>query len=349
MRNFGAIDVIAHHSIQAQSVEPFADELSRKYDIRFLVGPESTPSGAAAAVVTDHLVFQPNATKREYALLIHASHDIADIDVYHTERSRLRQFDLILAPGSAHAKAAARELPRVERRLVGWPKYGAEFPKPGQAPSRAGENLIVALTDVGKCDWRSLVDALAKSSFQITIKNHVYYDRDKGHPPPLGLEAEYKEHMRALEAMNQYLTDIRPPNFEIVDARTNICDLFPGADFLLTDWSSAAIEFLPFGISLEMGKKTEVFGQGMWESRRSNSALSQDVRFLPEYVLVQQISDWVGDDIRRLPKNDRAPMRWRDFCHQTLNSSAVTGATHIDELISSHPQSRTRSIRALLR
>jgi hypothetical protein len=333
--NSAAIDFIAHHSIQAQSLSAIAELMSANYDVRMLTGPQVSPTDAATAVVVDHLGYQPGATKRNYVTLVHGSHDIADLDVYRVERPRLKEFDLILCPGLEHQRVVERVLPRVESRAVGWPKFSTDRSLSDHPNPMAEESIILALTEVASANWRGMVDALASSGFHVYVKNHIYYDRDLGQSPPPGQEQEYAFHMRELDSMGAYLQGADFANIEVVDPRTNICDLFPKARTLITDWSSAAIEFTPFGVSIETGRVIDwTHGPGTQVSRE-NSLLMKEVRYVPESRLIASLAKWTAEDIRQLPEAGDAKSSWRDLCQSTVMSAAENSAVFIDSVITS--------------
>lgn len=182
-----AIDFIAHHSIQMQNLRPIKLRLLGNYECNELIGPNVKPTGASIAVVTDHLDFQPSVNKENYEKLVHVSHDLSDVDVYRREKRQLKNFDLILAPSEIHANQARKHIGEVRSEVVGWTKTtsadGVVDSKLSSAIAGCGV-VLVAWTDIHTSNWRAFMAAATKSKLHFLIKNHVYWDRDLGLPPP---------------------------------------------------------------------------------------------------------------------------------------------------------------------
>ena len=253
------IDFIAHHRIQMQCLDPIFSELSERYHCEKLMGPNIEPTGATVGIVTDHLAFQPSVTRENYQYLIHVAHDLSDIEVYRKEKEALSEFSLILVPSEIHKLQVQKHLPHVPCSIVGWTKQPSTFEKKDVgglivSPSNFGGTALVAWTDISNTNWKGFLDAASQSNMNFIVKNHVYYERDLGIAPPPNQLKEYASYISELDSINDYLLHNRFENIVLVDASENLMNLFPYADVLITDYSSAALEFANYGISVETGK-----------------------------------------------------------------------------------------------
>jgi len=255
------VDFIAHHALQAQCAQSVFDALSRRFDCRWRLGADQAADGAAsAAVLLDHRAFHPRLRKspQGYRNLFHMSHDLGDIDIYRSEW--LGDFDAILVPGPAHRDAARAALGRDDRIVeVGWPKFDPVALPPDHAAFiqhlrtlAPQPTVLYAPTWPNTWEWRQLLPWLASMPCRLLVKNHILVDAGKPFPP--GEEARYAECRRSIEAMEDYVRGLGSPARIVAPAAMNVCALFPQVDMLITDSSSCAIEFLPFGASIETGR-----------------------------------------------------------------------------------------------
>lgn len=274
-----SIDFVAHHEIQFQACRGVYEELSKVHDCRALIGQDSKPSGADVAVLLDHCCFQPRLDKKNYSYLIHMSHDLADWDIYKSEQKKLSEFDLILVPGDIHYDQAIKNLAPVLLFKIGWPKLEAV----GEANITTGcddigrYNIIYAPSFINHKEWVQLLPELIETGHHIIIKNHIYYDFESGVDPPKGSEEEYKKAVDSLLEMEAFLSTSNAPNVEYVDRRSNLCSLFSRSHVLITDSSSASLEFLSFGLSIETGR----YGEQIHETRPHSSLLTEQVKYFP--------------------------------------------------------------------
>jgi len=248
------VDFIAHHSIHAGCLEALVRELSTDFECRVRMGPNIKPTNSQIAVVTDHLVFQPNVTKKNYQYLIHVSHDLTDFKVYKHEQHRLSEFDLVLCPGPIHLEQVKKFLPEVKSHAVGWFKYRSIPEHRYKFSDGWPKSVLLALTEIGFAEWKTVIDQLRRLGVKTLIKNHVYYDHSLGLPPPPGQDVLYRKHLANIAAMERYVASLATDLVQIIDPASNICSVFELVDVLITDWSSAAAEFLPYGESIEIGK-----------------------------------------------------------------------------------------------
>ncbi|MBK8762906.1 MAG: hypothetical protein IPM03_21385 [Sulfuritalea sp.] len=255
------IDFIAHHALQAQSAQSVFDALSHRFHCRWRLGADQAADGqAVAAVLLDHRAFHPRLRKspQGYRSLFHMSHDLGDIGLYGDER--LDDFDVLLVPGPAHRDAARAALDRHDRIVeVGWPKFDPA-PLPGDHAAFLEHLLalpqmptvLYAPTWPNTWEWRELIPWLASMPCRLLVKNHILVDSGKPFPP--GEERRYAECRRSIDAMEDHVRGLASANCLVAPASMNLCALFPRVDVLVTDSSSCAMEFLPFGTSIETGR-----------------------------------------------------------------------------------------------
>ncbi|ESS74081.1 hypothetical protein MGMO_5c00200 [Methyloglobulus morosus KoM1] len=295
------IDFIAHHNIQFQSIGDICSILSKKYDCNALIGQASKPSGAEVGIMLDHSVFQPSVNKKNYQYLIHMSHDLADLEVYSNEKNYLKYYNLILVPGKAHKGEAKKSLPRVHILPIGWPKLG-KILSSGVTQRNTEKAIIYAPSFIGNREWVELLPILVNTGYKVLIKNHVYYDYENGLEPPKGSEIEYQESIKSLIEMEDYLKKCNFKNVEYIDRRSNLCDIFFRAQLLITDSSSASIEFLPFGCSIETGR----FADPSVSAKPQSSIFCKEIKFMPFPELKKILCDYAqleGFFERKLPKD----------------------------------------------
>ena len=306
------VDLIAHHSIQSGCVEPLIDLLGQGFAVRTRIGPNCIPDSAELAIVTDHLAFQKHVTKKNYKFLVHMSHDISDIEVYKSERKRLSEFDLILCPGLAHYEICREYVPSVTAIPSGWLKY-SYLP---QEKFRFGRNkpraILLAITEIGFSPWQEILDQLIKTDIPILVKNHVYYDVDAGLPAPPGLEIEYTNHISELSKFSNYVESLNSQKITILDPKSRITTYFSEVDVLVTDWSSAAVEFLPFGESIETGRFRKLKKSKTVSIERMDSNLIEGVHFVSIENLVPML---ISNSINQLPESTEKNKRpFSDYC-----------------------------------
>lgn len=323
-----SIDFVAHHEIQFQAGRGVYEELSKVHDCRALIGQDRTPTGADVAVLLDHSVFQPRINKSNYTCLVHMSHDLSDSDIYKSERKRLAEFDLILVPGDIHGEHARRFLGAVPVVKIGWPKLEAAGTAINVIDGNDGGRLTIIYAPglIGNREWVQLLPELMSSGHHIIVKNHLYYDFESGVAPPKGSEEEYKKHVASLLEMEEFLSKSDAPNIEHVDRRSNLCSLFPRAHALISDCSSANMEFLSFGTSIETGR----YGEPVSETRPCSSLLSGRVKYLPVCELAKLLQNRHGfrsvlrDGVRE------AADKGNPFVHSPPHGSSKHAASQID-------------------
>lgn len=305
-----AIDVVVHHDVQLQSCASVVAELARTHQCNILVGQDAKPTGAPVAILVDHCAFQPRVTKKNYKYLIHMSHDLADFNTYADERQGLDGVDLFLVPGAMHAGTAGKVFPATPVHQIGWPKFDLE-PKEAPAqyrPSGPDQKVVIyAPTYLHTREWEELLPALLETGHLILIKNHVYYNFEAGDAPPQGCEEEYALAIQSLLEMEAWLKASNLRNFVYVDRRSNLCDLFTHADLLVTDSSSCAIEFLPFGPCIETGR----FGPSKAEIAPNCSRYADAALYLPVDALLPKLATagWLAQAADAGKGSDKKPAR----------------------------------------
>jgi hypothetical protein len=292
LSNSTSIDFIAHHEIQFQSCKRIYDELSNFHKCNLLIGANQIPTGAEIAVMVDHSCFQPNVNKINYKHLIHISHDLADWDIYKEERGKLVSYDLILVPGQKHYDKAVSELNKVFVAQIGWPKLDGikRVDRLDNANITETMNIIYAPSFIDNMEWTKLLPMLIRTGHNIIIKNHIYYDFESGVKAPAGSEVQYRAMIDSLLRMEVFLKTNNLPNVEYVDRRSNLCELFPRGHVLITDSSSASLEFLDYGLSIETGR----CGIGSSQVKPYCSLHSNLVKFLP----LNELSLLLENDVR---------------------------------------------------
>jgi hypothetical protein len=260
-----AIDFVAYHELQAQVAEPLFASLSPHFQCRWRIGPAQEPAGAKAAVLMDHVFFQPHIrrSRRGYRYLFYLPHDLGDIEVYAEERQRLRDFDMVFVPGPLHLRHARKALGPNQIILdIGWPKYDRmEIPAQysrlaGQIRSLPGAcTVLYAPTWAHTWEWRELFPLLGNLPCNVLIKNHIYVN--PGQPFPPGEEAVYADCLQSAALMEEAARSGRYPTFLVAPRQMNICALFPMVNVLISDQSSVNMEFIPFGVSIETGRFNE--------------------------------------------------------------------------------------------
>lgn len=256
-----SVDFIAHHALQAQCAQSVFDALSCRFHCRWRLGADqAADGGAAAAVLLDHRVFHPRLRKspQGYRNLFHMSHDLGDIDIYRSEW--LGDFDALLVPGPAHRDAARAALGRDDRIVeIGWPKFDPVALPPDHAAFiehlctlAPRPTVLYAPTWPNTWEWRELLPWLASMPCRLLVKNHILVDA--GRPFPPGEEKRYAECRLSIDAMEDYVRGLGSPTRLVAPAAMNLCALFPQVNMLITDSSSCAMEFMPFGTSIETGR-----------------------------------------------------------------------------------------------
>ena len=249
------IQFIAHHDLQSQVFQGILPFLADHRCIVSIGQNVIIEAGVTVVVVVDHLAFQSNIKKNSTYKLVHLCHDLADLDIYAEEYQLLKEFDLILCPSFSHYKICQNLFPQIPAFPVGWAK---SMPTKKLAFNDADQlnrdnTIIFAPTEIADLNWRAFLEVFEKSPYHFIIKNHVYWNFETGNEPPLGQEIRYGSHRRSLLEMERYVKSKNLENVELIDRRANISDFFYRAKFLLTDSSSAALEFVENGISVEFG------------------------------------------------------------------------------------------------
>jgi hypothetical protein len=203
----------------------------------------------------DHLAFQSNIIKNSTYKLVHLCHDLADLNIYTEDYQGLKEFDLILCPSFSHYEICRKLFPQIPAYPVGWAK---SMPATNRELKNADvsdwdKTIIFAPTAIADLNWQAFLEVFESSPYHFIIKNHVYWNFETGNEPPLGQEMRYGRHKCSLLEMEGYIKSKGFKKIELIDRRANISDIFYRAKFLLTDSSSAALEFAGQGISLEFG------------------------------------------------------------------------------------------------
>lgn len=327
-----------------QCLDPIYYELNKHYHCEQLLGPNVEPTGATVGIVTDHLAYQPSVTRENYQYLIHVSHDLSDIDVYRREKEALSKFSLILVPSEIHKLQVQKYIPQVPCSIVGWTKTPSSTDKNrvGEnlfSPSKVGGTALVAWTDISSTNWKGFLIAASKSNMKFIIKNHVYYERDLGIAPPPNQFKEYASYISELDSINNYLLHNSFENIILVDASENLMNLFPHADVLITDYSSAALEFANYGISVETGKPVLPFFlrrlTGKNFTRRAASKLVGEIRYIKEDTLIDALPKMEIPDFLNLPMNELSKYSLKSFFPTLKESSGRIASIKIKNLISS--------------
>lgn len=326
------VDLVAHHSIQSGCIEPIINNLNPRFQCNVRIGANFVPDNGEMAIVTDHLAFQKYVTKKYFKYLVHASHDLSDIDIYKTERKRLSEFDLILCPGVIHYEQCRRYLPKVTAVPVGWMKYDQMPSKRYRFGTKRPRGLLLALTDVGYSPWKKVLDEIVKLDIQVYIKNHVYYDADLGLQPPPGLEKEYAKHISELKKFQLYIATNNFSKVITLDPKAPITDFFHLVDVLVTDWSSAAVEFLPFGESIEIGKfpRKNLYDEN--QIKPSSSKIMSEVTFVDFKELEHQVSKMIEEGV--YSQQTRGTRSFGEFCFTPTEHSRVFAADVVNSIFS---------------
>ena len=324
------VDLVAHHSIQIGCIEPIINNLNPRFQCSVRIGANFVPDNGEMAIVTDHLAFQKYVTKKHFKYLVHASHDLSDIGIYKTERRRLSEFDLILCPGVIHYEQCRRYLPKVTAVPVGWMKYGQMPLKRFRFGVEPPKGILLALTDVGYSPWERVIKELVKLDLPVFIKNHVYYDADSGLNPPPGLEEEYEKHLSELKRFQLHIATQNYSKVATLDPKAPITDFFNLVDVLVTDWSSAAVEFLPFGESIEIGKFPRKNHYQDEEIEPSSSKIVSEVTFVDFKELSSQVSKMIEKGAHS--RQTTETRSFDDFCFTPSSHSRVFAADIVNSV-----------------
>jgi hypothetical protein len=331
------IDFIADHDLQVQAGASIFEELSQYFTCKWCVGPNQTPSGADAAVMVGHpgdhikvkksgmamvkhghsipTVWHPLETLRSpidsimafwrgYEFLFFVSHDLADIEIYPFEKRRLSTYDIVFAPSDLHYIHAKEQVGRKAIVLKsGWAKYdnmqfGSEYKELEQDIKELpyGFTIMYAPSFAWTYEWKYLLPLLKNLPCNVIVKNHIYIN--KGQSLPKGLEHEYREHLRSAEQMEKFITEGSPANVIVAPRELNICTLFPYVNLLISDQSSALMEFAPFGTPIETGRYTPDDN----EITPAISRISDEVIFLDKLNLcevfgsMKKVNDFVAQN-----------------------------------------------------
>jgi len=278
------IDFIAYHHMIAQCADSVFRSLVDDFghECHWRIGPHWQPTGATAGVLLDHRGFQPFVRKGAgaYRFLFHMSHDVADVHIYREDN--LRDMDIVFVPGTRHLHAARQALgPAQAIEVIGWPKYDQlriqnqfESLRRQLDALPARRTVLYAASCPNNWEWRDLFPGLAQAGVNVVIKNHIVVDDDQ--PFPVGHEELYTESLRSINAMEVEARDLH--GFVVAPRKLNICTLFPYVDVLISDGSSALLEFLPFGLSIETGRT--------WKKRPAADDFEPEAGRLSSEVLV---------------------------------------------------------------
>lgn len=248
------IDFIAGHPLLAQGAQSVYEALKDKAACQWHIGRPIAYTGGAALILIDHVHHHPDFYKWKYKFYL--MHDLGDVDDYKRERKILRQFTTVIVPDETHAVLARRYLTThwwhrgAQVFTGGWPKYD-ELLLPDSELAKTLEALpdqptiLYAPSWAAEEEWRQLFPALAALPVNVIIKNHPYATA------PREVVSDYYKRSRQL--VEEMETTARQLKMVVTPRDCNICTLFPYVDTVISDQSSVAAEFLPFGLSIETG------------------------------------------------------------------------------------------------
>ena len=313
------IQFIAHHDLQAQvfmGILPYLNE----HKVSVTVGQNVQINEAATiVVVADHLAFQNQIKPASKAKYVHLSHDISDLEIYLEDLESLRFFDLILCPTLSHFNSCKFLLPKVPAFPVGWHKNSFDKTEFDLTPEFQSELpvIIFAPTEIADLDWKKFINRFVLSNYQVFVKNHIYWNFEYGLAPPSGQEERYYAHKDAVLEMEAYITTQNFKNIKLVDRRSNIKSLFLQADYLITDSSSAALEFINYGKAIEFG----IFEENKLTRVPSVSSVDGRVVFIDESELLKSIGENQLNETYGVNSENREISTEVDF-FQNFSSSA---------------------------
>ena len=328
------IQFIAHHDLQAQvfmGILPYLNE----HKVLVTVGQNvQIAEDATIVVVADHLAFQNQIQLASKCKYVHLSHDISDLEIYFEDLELLRFFDLILCPTLSHFDSCKSLLPKVPAFPVGWHKNSfdkKEFDSIQEFQSELPV-IIFAPTEIADLDWKKFIDGFVSSKHQVFVKNHIYWNFEYGLVPPLGQEERYYAHRDAVLEMEAYISSQNFENLRLIDRRSNLKSLFRQADYLITDSSSAALEFVSYGKAIEFG----IFEKDKLTRVPSVSAVDGRVVFIEESKLLESINENKLNETYTVNSENQSIFTEVDF-FQNLSSSADEIAAYLIQ----HSQKRT--------
>lgn len=325
-----AIDFIGHHRIHFQSLWALINELSGTFECRELMGPNAKPTGAPIAVITDHMAYHPKVNKDNYRHLVHVSHDISDLSVYRKEKKWLKDFSLILVPSKVHMREAEKHIPKVRSAVVGWTKDDEQPSMESPVSySQQVESIIFAWTDIVSTDWRKILAAASESVLNFKVKNHVYYEVNLGLEPPVNQMSEYLKYAEQTRLMNEFLSNNNFKNITLIDSAENLMDKQFKKDILVTDYSSAAMEFARFSRSIETGTPRRFRFPSSRANKRACSKLVREVGFISQNDLISRLPSMTISDFFAIPNNHNAPYQISEFVPHLAESSARLAAKEI--------------------
>lgn len=308
------IQFIAHHDLQAQSFQGILPHLKNHNCIVSIGQDIPIDPRASIVVVADHLAFQSFVKPNSDYKLVHISHDVADLDIYEEEFHFLKNFDLVLCPTLTHYRKCRELFPSVSSWPVGWAKSSPFENKTSTVenwPDKA-KTIIFAPTEIADLDWLKFVKIFSNSNYNFLIKNHIYWNFEEGQNPPKGQELRYQRHKSALVEMEKYIKAGQFTNIELVDRKSNISNIFPRASYLLTDSSSAALEFAASGIAIEFG----VFDHNLGCRVPEVSKVDNRVIFIPEVELQARLQVASLNQIVNAQINPKLILNEVEFFHQ---------------------------------
>lgn len=320
------IDFIAGHALLRQGAEAVFEALQDRAECKWRVGRPISYTGAKAAVLIDHVHHHPDFLRwpwRFYML-----HDLGDLDVYVKERQVLRQCTAVIVPDEIHAAQARRHLGRRWYRrgatifVGGWAKYdGLTLDRVNKPLAQVLEALpdkptvLYAPSWAGRDEWRTLLSLLSGLPVNLVIKNHPYATA-----PGEEVSDFYKRSRRSVAEMEEAARHFSPPAL-VAPADSNVCQLFPYADAVISDQSSVLAEFLPWGVSLETGANPEGTPQpsiSRWYPQvlyRPLEQLAEDLRQGGRQLLAD-----IADSDRKTGAPTGSGQRIADFIWQTICS-----------------------------
>jgi len=107
--------------------------------------------------------------------------------------------------------------------------------------------ILYAPTWAGRDEWRRLLPRLAQLPVNVIVKNHTYATT-----PGEEVSEFYRISRESVAEMENAARGFTPA-MVVAPPEINICSLFPYVDATITDQSSVAAEFLPWGVAVETG------------------------------------------------------------------------------------------------
>jgi hypothetical protein len=112
---------------------------------------------------------------------------------------------------------------------------------------------------------------------------------------------------------------------EYIDRRSNLCSLFHRAQLLITDSSSASLEFLSYGSSIETGR----YGEPAHETKPFASLVTDRVK----YLSLDRLTQLLKNDKGLLPLVERGVRDASEICNPFIYSPPHSPSKYAASLI----------------